>query len=138
MDLLPDAARLTRRRFNVLFPVTLATVMQPRLPFRSWTRSRHSLWCAVAGLGLAVGASSMPASAQALTPTDRAAMVLTTAKAAFNDQNYDVAAGQFRDYIRLGAGNRLDLAAARYGLGVCLIEGTAKDYKTAADMLQIP
>jgi tetratricopeptide (TPR) repeat protein/outer membrane protein assembly factor BamD (BamD/ComL family) len=65
-------------------------------------------------------------------------MVLTTAKAAFNDLSYDVAAERFREYIRLGAGTKLDLAAARYGLGVCLIEGTAKDYKAAAEMLQVP
>ncbi|MDB5320406.1 MAG: hypothetical protein JWN40_2037, partial [Phycisphaerales bacterium] len=96
------------------------------------------MWCAVAGVGLAVGAWAMPAGAQALSATDRAAMVLTTAKGAFNDQSYDVAAERFRDYIRLGAGNRLELAAARYGLGVCLIEGTTKDYKSAAEMLQIP
>src|SRR3954471_20731649 len=100
-------------------PAALPTLMQSRLTFRLRTRSRYLLSCAALGAGLTIGVWSGPVAAQALSPSDRAAMFLTTAKAAFNDQSYDVAAGQFRDYIRLGAGTKVDLAAARYGLGVC-------------------
>ena len=112
--------------------------MQSRLTLAGRTRSRYFLRCAITGVGLALAAWSQPVAAQALSASDRAAMVLTTAKAAFNDLSYDVAAERFREFIRLGAGTKFDLAAARYGLGVCLIEGTTKDYKGAADMLQVP
>src|SRR4051812_19950372 len=112
--------------------------MQSRLTSRVRTRSRYFLSCAALGAGLTIGVWSGPVAAQALSQSERAGMVLTTAKAAFNDQSHDIAVAQFRDYIRLGAGTKFDLAGARYGLGVCLIEGTAKDYKAAADMLQVP
>ena len=80
----------------------------------------------------------MPVGAQNLTATERATIVLTTAKSAFNDQNYETAAGQFRDYLRIGGGPKLDMLAAKYGLGVCLIEGPARDYRGAVEMLTQP
>jgi TolA-binding protein len=88
---------------------------------------------------LALGVWGTPAwGAETLTQGEPAGVVLTTAKGAFNDGNYEAAAERFRGFIKLGGGGgRNEQAAARYGLGVCLIEGPAKDYKTAAEMLQV-
>lgn len=93
---------------------------------------------AALGVAISLGTSSLPACAQNLSGADRAAIVLTTAKSAFNDQNYEAAAAQFREFLRQGAGTRADILSARYGLGVCLIEGPAKDYKGAVDSLGQP
>ena len=91
----------------------------------------------MAGVGLAVGLCAMPTwGAETLTQVERAGMVLQTAKGAFNDHNYTGAAEQLREYLKLGGAGRSEQAAARYGLGGCLIDGPAKDYKTAAEMLQ--
>lgn len=96
--------------------------------------AKLAAWTAgLALVGLASGTLAQP-----MSGVERAQATLTTAKAAFNDQNYTVAADRFREYLRLSPGGRNELAAARYGLAVCLIEGPAKDYRAAAELLAYP
>jgi TolA-binding protein len=90
------------------------------------------LWlAAVAGFTLI--ASSAPAQG----PPDQAAEVLlNSARKAFNEKNFPFAVGKFREFLAKFGGHK-DAPAARFGLGVALVEGIEKNYNEARDLLQV-
>src|SRR5882757_3845849 len=64
--------------------------------------------------------------AQQLPPDEAALLVLNAGRRAFNEQKYPVAADRFREFLKV-APNHKDAPAARYGLGLVLMEtGDAK------------
>ncbi|MEZ0264752.1 MAG: tetratricopeptide repeat protein [Phycisphaerae bacterium] len=91
-----------------------------------------AIWATPVGGGLLL--APVAAAQQTLTAHERAQAILTIAKAAFNDGNYTVAADRFREYLRIASAGRLEMAAARYGLGVSIIE-SQRDYRAATDVL---
>jgi TolA-binding protein len=86
----------------------------------------------LAALALAVGASR---SAAQLSQDQAAAMLLGSARRAYNEKNYAFAAERFREFLSKHGGHK-DANAARYGLALCLIDGPAKDYNGALQQLQ--
>jgi TolA-binding protein len=80
-------------------------------------------------------ASLMPGQAVAqMTPDQQAALVLDSARRAFNEKNYPFAADRFREFLQKYGGHK-DVPAARYGLALALLEGPAKDFAAAANEL---
>lgn len=72
--------------------------------------------------------------AQQLTPEQAAGMVLGSARKAYNDKQYALAATRFREFLQKH-GNHKDMPAARYGLALCLIEGEPRDFDKALEQL---
>ena len=86
----------------------------------------------LAALVLAVGGSR---SAAQLPQEQAAAMLLGSARRAYNEKNYAFAAERFREFLSKYAGHK-EANAARYGLALCLLNGPAKDYHGALQQLQ--
>lgn len=76
----------------------------------------------------------LPARAQ-MTSDQAAALVLNSARKAYNEKNYPFAATRFREFLAR-FGNHKDAPSARYGLALTLIEGPQKNYSEARDLLQ--
>jgi TolA-binding protein len=83
-------------------------------------------------LVLVLGVSTLSAQ---LSPDQAAAMLLDSARRAYNDKNYAFAAERFREFLTKHAGHK-EANAARYGLALCLLDGPAKDYNGAVQQLQ--
>ncbi|MFM7843425.1 MAG: tetratricopeptide repeat protein, partial [Planctomycetota bacterium] len=82
-----------------------------------------------------LGVGPTVASAQApLKPEEQAALVLNAGNKAFNNKQYNVAAERFREYIQKFP-NQKDVTAARYGLGLALLETNPRDFKNAIEAL---
>ncbi|MBI1901184.1 MAG: tetratricopeptide repeat protein [Planctomycetia bacterium] len=81
-----------------------------------------------------VGLAAGPAAAQELTPDQKAAMLLASARKAYNEAQFDFAAQRFREFLQTYGGHK-DANAARYGLALTLLEGPARDSKSAVDAL---
>jgi cellulose synthase operon protein C len=75
-----------------------------------------------------------PAAAQ-MTPDQAAELVLNSARKAYNEKNHPFAAARFREFLGRFPGHK-QAPAARYGLALCLLEGTPKNYAEARDLLQ--
>ncbi len=90
------------------------------------------LWGWLAVLLLAVG--NLPAPAQ-VSPDQAAAMLLDSARKAYNDHNYSFAVTRFREFLGR-FGNHKDAPAARYGLALALLGLPDKDYAGALEQLQ--
>jgi TolA-binding protein len=75
-----------------------------------------------------------PAAAQ-LTADQQADMLLDAAKRAYNEKNYPLAAQKFQEFIGK-YGNHKDIASARYGLVLAILDGPDKDYQKAWENLQ--
>ncbi len=104
------------------------------LPIRP-RRSCFSRWM-VPALSVFTLACSVPvAAAQQLTPDQAAEMLLNSARKAFNEKNHAFARDRFKEFIAK-YGNHKDVPAARYGLGLALLEGAEKDYAGAVEALQ--
>ncbi|HEV7406488.1 MAG TPA: tetratricopeptide repeat protein [Chthoniobacteraceae bacterium] len=86
--------------------------------------------------GLSIGAliilNGSPLPAQQLSPDDAAALVLNAGRRAYNEQKFPAAAERFREFLKV-APNHKEAAAARYGLGLALLE--AGDTKGALEAL---
>lgn len=93
-------------------------------------RTRPAL-AAVAALLLAAG----PAPAQ--TPDEQAAVLLNTARKAYGDANPQVAADKFNEFLQKFGGHK-DAPAARYGLGLALLDLPNPDRQKAIDALGPP
>lgn len=84
---------------------------------------------------LAVAVCAVPTMGQqALSPDEAAAVLLNSARLAYNERNYPFAAERFRQYIQKYPSRR-EAAPARYGLALTLIEGPEKDYNAAIEAL---
>jgi len=89
-----------------------------------------------ASMVLVASALLAPALGQAqLKPEEQAAIVLAAGRKAYNEKQYPLAIDRFQEYLKT-FGNQKDVNAARYGLGLCLIEGPQKNYRLAVDTLQ--
>lgn len=98
---------------------------------RRWVRMYAAgvLTLPLVGSPLAWGAASSKA-APHLPASTQMDLLLNSARQAYNDKNFAFAADRFREALRMGPG-KLDAAAARYGLGLTLLEGPGKDYPGA-------
>ncbi len=92
--------------------------------------SRTLPFAAILGLALAAA----PARAQ-LTPDQAADMLLNSARKGFNEKNYPFAVSKFREFLGKYGGHK-NAPAARFGLGLALVEGFDKNYNEARDLLQ--
>ncbi|MCS6977294.1 MAG: tetratricopeptide repeat protein [Gemmatales bacterium] len=90
------------------------------------------------GLGLwawlLFGAAVGPATGQALNPDEAAAMLLNSARQAYNEGNHAFAADRFREFLSR-FGNHKDAASARFGLALSLLVGPTKQYQAALEPL---
>jgi TolA-binding protein len=64
-------------------------------------------------------------------PEQQAEMILTSARKALNEQNYPFAAQRFNEFLQKFGGHP-QAGSARYGLGICLLEGD-RNYEKAFD-----
>jgi tetratricopeptide (TPR) repeat protein len=93
-------------------------------------------WLAILA-AIALATVCAPAQQPGQLGQDAAAMlVLDSARRAFNEQKYAVAAERFREFLRTAPDHREKLRA-RYGLGVALLNSPEKNYKDAIESLQI-
>jgi TolA-binding protein len=68
-------------------------------------------------------------------PDQAAAMLLDSARRAYNEKNYPFAVARFREFLGK-FGNHKEAPAARYGLALALLEGPERDYNAAVEQLQ--
>lgn len=64
-----------------------------------------------------------------------AAMLLNSARKAFNEKNYPFAAARFREFISR-FGGRKEAASARYGLALALLDSPERNFDEARNLLQ--
>src|SRR6266404_2972874 len=87
------------------------------------------------GFALAILVSWAAGSPAQLKPDQAADMVLAGARRAYNEKNYSFAAGRFREFLARYGGHK-EVAGARYGLALCLLEGPERDYNGVLEQLQ--
>jgi TolA-binding protein len=92
----------------------------------------------VRGLGLLALAAALwagpPLAAQA-PPDQAAAMLLDSARRAYNEKNYPFAVTRFREFLGKFP-NHKEAPSAHYGLALALLEGAPRDYNGAVEQLQ--
>jgi tetratricopeptide (TPR) repeat protein len=86
---------------------------------------------ALALLALALAVSPAPGQP---TADQQAEMLLNTARRAYADANYPFAAEKFREFLAKFGGHK-DASAARYGLGLALLDLPDRDYQKALEAL---
>lgn len=69
------------------------------------------------------------------TSDQMADQILTSARRAYNERNYPVAAERFREFLKSHAGHK-DAPHARYGLGLVLMESPQRDFTAAIEALR--
>lgn len=90
-----------------------------------------------AAVGFLLAALAVPAAAQPPTPDQQAAQLLAAGQKAFNDANPGFAADRFREFLQKFGGHK-DAHAARYGLGLALLEVQPPDHAKAVEALAPP
>ena len=70
-----------------------------------------------------------------VAPDQAARMLLASGKRAYNEKNFTFAADRFREFIAKYGGHK-EIASARYGLALCLLDGPQRDYDKAVEQLQ--
>src|SRR5262249_32306458 len=82
-------------------------------------RNRGLLWgiSLLTLAGFCLGTAALQAQ---MTPEQAAAMVLASAKKAYNEKNYPFAVTRFREYLGKYGGNK-EAPSARYGLALALL-----------------
>src|SRR5262245_24837432 len=68
------------------------------------------------------------------TTEHQAAMLLASARKAYNEKNFAFAAARFREFIQKH-GNHKETNSARYGLALSLVEGDQRNYDQALEQL---
>jgi cellulose synthase operon protein C len=86
--------------------------------------------------GAAVLLAQGPASAQP-TPDQQATMLLDAGRKAYNDSNFPFAADRFREFLTK-FGSHKDIHAARFGLGLALLDIQPPDYQKAMEAFAPP
>ncbi len=84
--------------------------------------------------GVSAGWPASTAAQDQLTVEQQAAQVINAGRRAWNEKQYNVAADRFREYLKT-YGNQKDATAARYGLGIVLLDGPQRDLKGAVEVL---
>ncbi|HMF17036.1 MAG TPA: hypothetical protein VKE98_07510, partial [Gemmataceae bacterium] len=82
----------------------------------------------------ALGTGSTALQAQ-VTPEQQAAMVLASARKAYNEKSYPFAVTRFREYLAKYGGNK-EASSARYGLALSLLASPQRNYTEIRDLLQ--
>ncbi|MFO0931003.1 MAG: tetratricopeptide repeat protein, partial [Gemmataceae bacterium] len=77
---------------------------------------------------------AVPAARAQMSADEQAALLLNSAKRAYNEKNYPFAADRFREFLSRFGGHR-DASQARYGLALCLSEGPERKYDQALEQL---
>jgi TolA-binding protein len=95
----------------------------------------HCIRSAVVISGLFAWLLTAPLAVAQITPDQQAAVLLNTARKAYNEKNHALASSKFREFLGK-FGNHKDTLSARYGLALTLIEGPDKKYDEARDLLQ--
>jgi TolA-binding protein len=85
-------------------------------------------------LSLALSLSSL-VHGQQLTPDQQAALLLASARKAYNEKNIPFAVDRFKEYLAK-FGNQKDVPAARYGLALAYLELPEKNYQGAIEQLK--
>src|SRR5439155_20320355 len=80
--------------------------------------------------------AALPFSAQP-TPDEQAQQLLTAGRKAYNDANPTFAAEKFREFLQKFGGHS-DANAARFGLGLALLDLPERDYAKALESLGPP
>jgi TolA-binding protein len=70
-----------------------------------------------------------------VTPDQQAAMILDSARKAYNEKNYPFAVQRFQEFLAK-FGNHKEAPSARYGLALCFLEGPDRNYNGAVEQLQ--
>lgn len=70
-----------------------------------------------------------------MPPDQAAALVLDSARRAYNEKNYPFAVTRFREFLGKYP-NHKEAPSARYGLALALLEGPERDYNGAVEQLQ--
>jgi TolA-binding protein len=84
---------------------------------------------------LLIGAAGLPGQPNVDPAAQAAQNLLNTARKAYNDRNYPMAAAQFREF--LAKYPRHDKAPqAQYGLALSLVDGQERNYAAALELLQ--
>jgi hypothetical protein len=96
---------------------------------------RRGLIVAFVGVSAVCAVSCFCGEAQPLAPDAAAAMILDSARRAFNEGKNDFAAERFREFLRQYGGHK-DAPAAQYGLALSLLELPQKDYPAIVGALQ--
>jgi len=73
--------------------------------------------------------------AQPVTNEQAAAMVLHSARKAYNEKNYPFAAARFKEFLDKYGGHK-DAGSARYGMALALLAGPQVNYQQVRDVLQ--
>jgi tetratricopeptide (TPR) repeat protein len=89
------------------------------------------------GLVLASALLAGPAAGQPPTADQQAAQLLATGRKAYADHNPQFAAEKFREFLGKFGGHK-DANAARYGLGLALLDLPERDYTKALEALGPP
>ncbi|MBI5758407.1 MAG: tetratricopeptide repeat protein [Planctomycetales bacterium] len=71
----------------------------------------------------------------ALTPDEQAALLLASARKAYNEQTYPFAVEKFREFVQKFGGHK-DANAARFGLALALLEAPDQNFDLAVEPLQ--
>src|SRR5260370_18541467 len=97
---------------------------------RKWKLSWCNLLLSLAGLCL--GSTELRAQ---VMPEQAAAMILASARKAYNEKSYPFAVTRFREYLAKYGGNK-EAPSARYGLALALLAGPQKNYTEIRELLQ--
>ncbi len=91
------------------------------------------MWLAGMFAGLAFFCSTNSIDAQG-TP-DQAAMIINSARKAYNEKNYPFAAARYREFLAKFGGNK-EAGSARFGLALAILANPPVNYQEARDLLQ--
>jgi TolA-binding protein len=96
---------------------------------------RYMGWKSI-GMAAAVAALWLARPARAQVTNDQAAaMVLNSARKAYNEKNYPFAAARFKEFLDKHGGHK-DAPSARYGMALALLAGPQVNYQQVRDVLQ--
>ena len=84
----------------------------------------------VLSVALAPPWAAAQAEKKPLTPDEAAAVLLDSARRAYNEGKFDFAVGRFQEFLKT-YGNHRDAPAANYGLGLALLYKPGPDYRAA-------
>jgi tetratricopeptide (TPR) repeat protein len=100
---------------------------------QAYSHRNARLWSAALALAAILYAGA-PLAAQ-VSQDQAAAMILSSARKAYNERNYPFAVARFREFLQRFGGHK-DAGSARYGLALALIDSPERNFTEARDLLQ--
>ena len=92
--------------------------------------SRSAAVAALLAVALLARGAAAQADKKQLTPDEAAAVLLDSARRAYNEGKFDFAVGRFQEFLKT-YGNHRDVPAANYGLGLGLLYKPQRDSRAA-------